>query len=97
VAQVRREAAESGHRGGWWTLVVHPLTRFRYGEDPYPALARAFGRVVPEGLGFEDRRNVRDEHRVAFGLRCRDAFERLNELRGAISPLLPPGATTALT
>lgn len=77
--------------------MVHPLPRFRYGEDPYPALARAFGRVIPDDRGFEDRRHVRNEHRVVFGLRCRDALKRLLELREAISPRLPPGATTTLT
>jgi hypothetical protein len=68
-----------------------------HGEDPYPVLARAFGRVLPEGISFDDRRNVRDEHRVVFGLRCRDAAERLELLRERITPLLPLGATTTLT
>jgi hypothetical protein len=60
-----------------WHLVVHPLPQVRDGQDPYPLLARAFGRAAPEGIGFADRRNIRHGHRVAFGLRCRDAVERL--------------------
>lgn len=97
VAQVQRAAIEESNRDGWWHLVVHPLPRFRYGHDPYPKLARAFGRAAPEGIAFEDRRNIRDEHRVVFGLRCRDAEERLERLRESVAPLLPAGATTTLT
>lgn len=95
--QVRHDGADDGHREGWWHLVVHPLPHFRHGQDPYPVLARAFGRVISEGIDFADRRNVRDEHRVLFGLRCRDAVERLEMLRREISPLLPAGTTTTLT
>ncbi|ACU72917.1 hypothetical protein Caci_4052 [Catenulispora acidiphila DSM 44928] len=97
VAQVRHDPGDDGHRDGWRHLVVHPLPHFRHGQDPYPALARAFGRVLPEGIGFDDRRNARDEHRLVFGLRCRDAAERLELLRQRITPLPPPGATTTLT
>jgi hypothetical protein len=97
VVQVRHDDAEDGHREGWWHLVVHPLPHFRYGQDPYPLLARAFGRAAPEGIGFADRRNIRDDHRVVFGLRCRDAVDRLEGLRDTITPHLPPGATTTLT
>lgn len=97
VAQVRHDETGDDHREGWWHLVVHPLPHFRYGQDPYPLLARAFGRAAPEGIGFADRRNIRDEHRVVFGLRCRDAVERLEALRETVTPLLPPGATTTLT
>lgn len=96
VAQVQHEPEDDGHREGWRHLIVHPLPHFRYGQDPYPVLARAFGRVIPEGIGFDDRRNARDEHRVVFGLRCRDAAERLELLRERITPLLPPGTTTTL-
>lgn len=94
VAQVWHEDATEGHREGWWHLVVHPLPHFRYGQDPYPSMARAFGRAAPEGIGFADRRNIRDEHRIVFGLRCRDAAVRLEALRESIAPLLPPGAAT---
>jgi hypothetical protein len=97
VTQVWHEDAEEGHREGWWHLVVHPLPHFPYGQDPYPSMAQAFGRAAPEGIGFADRRNIRGEHRVVFGLRCRDAVQRLETLRESITPLLPPGATTTLT
>jgi hypothetical protein len=97
VAQIRHDAADEGRRDGWWHLVVHPLPFFRYGQDPYPAMAREFGRVRPDGLGFGDRRHIRDDHRVVFGMRCRDAFERLERARAAITPLLPHGTTTTLT
>jgi hypothetical protein len=97
VAQVRRAATGEDNRDGWWHLVVHPLPHFRYGHDPYPQLARAFGRAAPQGLAFADRRNIRDEHRVVFGLRCRDAVARLEGLRESVAPLLPAGTTTTLT
>jgi hypothetical protein len=97
AVQVRHDDARDGHRDGWWHLVVHPLPHFRYGQDPYPLLARAFGRAAPQGIGFEDRRNMRGEHRVVFGLRCRGAVARLEALRESIAPHLPPGTTTTLT
>lgn len=97
VAQVRHDPRDEGHRDGWRHLIVHPLPHFRHGQDPYPALARAFGAVMPEGIDSTDRRNAHDEHRVVFGLRCRDAVERLELLRERIIPLLPPDATTTLT
>lgn len=97
VAQIRHAADDGGHRDGWWHLVIHPLPQFPYGQDPYPDLARAFGRVIPPGLDHANRRNIHDAHRIVFGLRCRDAVQRLQALRENVTPLLPSGATTTLT
>lgn len=97
VTQTSHNAMGDDRRDGWWHLIIHPLPHFRYGQDPYPAMAREFGRVQPDGLGLNDRRHIRDDHRVAFGLRCPGAVERLERARVAITPLLPDGATTTVT
>lgn len=97
VAQIRHDTPGDGLRDGWWHLVIHPLPHFSYGQDPYLDLARAFGRVLPPGLDHANRRNIHDTHRIVFGLRCRDAVQRLQALRENVTPLLPPGATTTLT
>ena len=96
VAQVRHDEGDD-RRDGWWHLVVHPLPQFPHDQDPYPVIARHFGRVTPDGLGFADRRHIHDDHRLVFGLRCADALQRLERARVAIMPLLPAGTTTTLT
>ncbi|MEZ0107946.1 hypothetical protein ABH920_001944 [Catenulispora sp. EB89] len=45
--------------------------------------------VQPDGLGFNDRRHICDDHHMVFWLRCHGAVERFERARVAIAPLLP--------